>query len=132
MSLIEPEEIRYASISAFGLIVFTTLLKWSGLGNTRYDPIKPNSGNVTDVGNRSALETLMEPSLTGGPGSGVIDAIIDIVLTPIQIPVDLILMWVNVWDAMGMMSMFIIVPMFVMFVIVAGVAVKLVSVIIPG
>lgn len=129
MSLLEPEEMRYASISAFGLIVFTTILKWSGVGNTRYTPVKPSTANATKAGNRTVLDSVMDPSLTGG--STGIDYVIDIVLTPIQIVIDQLLMWSNVWDVMGFGSIFIIVPMMIMLAIIGGVIIKLLSTVLP-
>lgn len=132
MSILEPEEMRYAAISAFGLIIMTTLLKWSGLGQTRYTPLKPGISNTTQFNQSSTLDSLMEPNLTGGLGSGPLGLILDVVLTPFQIIIDFLLMWSMVWDSMGFMSIFIIVPMFLMAVIVAGAIVKLVAAIIPG
>lgn len=128
MSALEPEEIRYASISAFGLIILTTLLKWSGIGQTRFTPMKPDTTNATSIGSRSAFETFMDPSITS---SSPFAKLIDVVLTPLQLVVDLLVTWSNVWDVMGIASVFVIVPMFIMLTIVAGVAVKLANTALP-
>lgn len=128
MSAIEPEEMRYAAISTFGLIVFTAILKWSGVGQTRFTPMKPNTVNATSLDSRSAFETFMDPSITtSSPFAKLIDA----VLTPLQIVIDLLVTWANVWDAMGFGAIFIIVPMFIMLTIIAGVAVKLANTALP-
>lgn len=128
MSLIEPEELRYGSISMFGLIIMSTLLDWTDLGS-KYEPTKPSTSNVTQVGDRSALDQMMDPDIGGG--ASAIDTMIDIILTPIQFPINMLIQWSNVWDAMGMMSVFIIVPMMIMMFILAGILVKVVSMILP-
>lgn len=128
MSIISPEEIRYGSISAFGLIIMTTLLKWSGVGSTRYTPMKPDTTNATAIASRSAFETFMDPSISS---SSPFTKVIDLVLTPFQLLLDLLVMWGNVWDAMGFGSIFIIVPMLVMLLILAGIAVKMMEAALP-
>jgi hypothetical protein len=127
MSILEPQELRYAAISAFGLMIFTTLLKWTGVGSTRYSPVKPSTGNVTDAGQRSTIDQIMNPSLT----ESALDPVIDMVLTPLQLVIDQLIMWGNVYDAMGLGSIFIIVPMLIMVVIVVGAIIKIVEAVLP-
>lgn len=129
MSGFDAAKLRYGSISAFGLIIMTTILKWSGLGQTRYQPTKPNSGNVTAVADKSVLDSLMDPDITGG--ASAIDTLIDGALTPVQIIVDLFLTWFNVWDAMGWSSIFIIVPMLIMAAVVISMIINVIETVIP-
>lgn len=128
MSILTPAEMRYGSISAFGLIIMTAILKWSGVGNTRYTPMKPDTANATALASRSAFETFMDPSITS---SSPFVKVIDLVLTPFQLLVDMVVMWGNVWDAMGWGSIFIIVPMLIMFLILAGIVVKMMEAVLP-
>jgi hypothetical protein len=128
MSVISPEEMRYSSISAFGLIIFTAILKWSGVGATRFTPAKLDTTETENLGNKSVIETLFDPDFTN---STPFNALIDAVLTPLQFAIDLLLTWASVWDTLGFGSVFIIVPMFLMTVIVASAALSLVEAILP-
>jgi hypothetical protein len=128
MSVLSPEELRYGSISAFGLIIFTTILKWTGVGQTRFQPAKLDTQNATQIDDPTAFETFMDPSITS---SSPFADIIDLVLTPFQFFVDMLLMWSNVYDVMGFASVFIIVPMLIMLVVLAGVAVTMLEAALP-
>lgn len=127
MSAIDPRELRYVSVSAFGLIIFTTLLKWTGVGSTRYKPTKPNTGNTTSATDKTFLDGLMDPDLTGSAFGQLIDA----ALTPLQLIIDFLLTWSSVWDSMGFTSIFILVPMLIMMVVVAGGLYRLIQVALP-
>jgi len=128
MSAIDPRELRYAAISAFGLIIFTTLLKWTGVGQTRFKPLKPNTSNTTAAVNQSNLDAVMDPSLST---SNPFAVFIDMALTPLQLFIDLLLTWSSVWDSMGFTSIFILVPMTIMLVVVASGVYALIQVALP-
>lgn len=129
MSALDPAELRYASISAFGLIIFTTLLKWTGVGNTRYQPAKLGTSNTTSLARKSVLDNFFDPTLS--LGSNGLSTFIDGILTPAQFAVDLLLTWSSVWNTLGFTSIFIIVPMLVMTVIVLSFIINAAEAIIP-
>lgn len=129
MSSISSSEMRYAAISFFGLIIFTTFLKWTGLGKTRYKPLKPDTSNATQLNDSTFLNNLFDPSI--GSGSSAINTLIDVVITPIQLFVDLLLTWSAVWDAMSFTSIFIIVPMFIMLAILVSFIIVVAQTFIP-
>lgn len=128
MSAIDPRELRYTAIATFGLIIYTTLLKWTGVGQTRYKPAKPNTQNATDAVNEGVISGIMDPDLTG---SAPFDELIDLALTPLQLFIDLLLTWSSVWDSMGFTSIFILVPMMIMLVVVASGLYRLIEVALP-
>lgn len=127
-SPISGAQLRYASISAFGLIVFSTIVSWAGLANQKYTPMKPDTSNATALANRSAFETFMDPSISS---SSPFVKIIDLTLTPFQMVIEMLLMWANLWDIMGWASVFLIVPMLIMLTILLSVAVSLMEAALP-
>lgn len=132
MSALEPEEIRYASISMFGLIMYTTFLAWIGELQTAnvYSPTQPNTADVEAL-NQSSTYNILEPGSFTGPVAyiqAVLDFGVDLITVPVDILVSLLLTWHNLWNIAGFGSGVVIVPMFVMIVIIIGVVFKFVSV----
>lgn len=132
MSVLSPSEFRYAAISSLGLIIFTTLLKWTGVGQTRFTPGKPDTAPAAETNSTTFLETLYDPGGVGAIDDTIVADFLDIVVLPLQIFVDILLTWASVWDSLGFISIFIIAPMTIMIVIIAGVIITLWEVVYPG
>lgn len=132
MTVLNPSEFRYGAISSLGLIIFTTLLKWTGVGSTRYKPTKPDTTNASKFNSTSQLDFVFNPGDFSSINNSQLLEVLELIVLPLQIFVDLLLTWGSVWDSLGFISIFIIAPMTVMLIIIAGVVITLWEAIYPG
>jgi hypothetical protein len=122
MALLEPEEIRYASISMFALIIMTSMTAFMGLSASDWSPNQPKvpeSGgyNPSNPDYWSSWQPGGEADLLSSTFFGdLIQLVTDGIAYPVAI--------VNGWEAMianaGWAAGFVIVPSIVMLIVIVN------------